>query len=159
MHASLPLYNKVVAYVTRGRDLLVFTQAKFPEAGTQVPAGTLEQGEDPAVGVLREIQEETGLELSSPVLLEVYECDLRPWKEERHLRYVFHVVAPENTPDQWTHWERHASDGSDDIEFNLRWEDVFNMPEELAGYQGDVLAKLRQRFAEEGSSLEVSARE
>lgn len=151
MLSDLPLHAKVVAYITRGHELLVFTQPEFPEAGTQVPAGTLEPGEDPAIGVLREIQEETGLELSNPVLLEVYECDLRPWKEERHLRHVFHVIAPENTPDAWTCWERHACDGTDSIEFHLRWVNMFDMPEELAGYQGDVLPKLREQFSGEGA--------
>jgi hypothetical protein len=38
---------KVVAYVTRGRELLVFTQPGSPweETGIQVPAGTVYDGE------------------------------------------------------------------------------------------------------------------
>jgi 8-oxo-dGTP pyrophosphatase MutT (NUDIX family) len=54
---------KVTAYVTRGagdaRDLLVFRHPTT--GGVQLPAGTVESGEDPAVAVLREVAEETGL--------------------------------------------------------------------------------------------------
>ena len=54
--------RKVLAYVTRGRRLLVFRQPESPEAGIQVPAGTVEEGEGPEVAVLREAREETGLD-------------------------------------------------------------------------------------------------
>ena len=43
--------QKVIAYVTHGDDLLVFEQREFPDAGTQVLGGTLENRELPAVGV------------------------------------------------------------------------------------------------------------
>ena len=53
--------KKVVAYNTRGDELLVFTHREFPEAGVQVPAGTVEEGETLDAAVLREVHEETGL--------------------------------------------------------------------------------------------------
>jgi len=53
--------QKVIAYITHGEDLLVFEEPDFPEAGTQVPGGTLESQELPAAGVMREAAEETGL--------------------------------------------------------------------------------------------------
>jgi 8-oxo-dGTP pyrophosphatase MutT (NUDIX family) len=40
---------------------LIFSHPDYPEAGLQVPAGTLEPGEHPEAGVLREAYEETGL--------------------------------------------------------------------------------------------------
>lgn len=49
---------KVTAFCIRGEQLLVFDH---PAAGTQVPAGTVEQGEDPRDAVLRELAEETGI--------------------------------------------------------------------------------------------------
>ena len=56
--------EKVTAFVTRERDgvreLLVF---KHPNAGIQIPAGTVEDGENPETAVMREIYEETGLQL------------------------------------------------------------------------------------------------
>ena len=53
--------HKVLAYITHGDRLLVIDHADFPEADTQVPAGTREGSEDPCAAVLREAFEETGL--------------------------------------------------------------------------------------------------
>ncbi|MCA9930236.1 MAG: NUDIX domain-containing protein [Anaerolineales bacterium] len=54
--------HKVTAFITRerpqGRELLVF---HHPNAGIQLPAGTVEPGEDLETAVLREVAEETGL--------------------------------------------------------------------------------------------------
>lgn len=54
--------RKVLAYITNRQRLLVFSHLDIPEAGIQVPGGTLEDGESPEEGVLREAYEETGLE-------------------------------------------------------------------------------------------------
>ena len=53
--------TKVLAYVVRGDAVCVFEQPAAPDAGIQVPAGTVQPGEDPADAVLREAVEETGL--------------------------------------------------------------------------------------------------
>ena len=53
--------RKAVVYLVQGRDLLVFTQPASPEAGVQVPAGTVHDGEEPRVAALRELEEETGI--------------------------------------------------------------------------------------------------
>lgn len=58
----MPLVKKVYAYITRGEQLLVFNHVDFPEAGIQVPGGTLEPDELPESAVLREALKETGLE-------------------------------------------------------------------------------------------------
>jgi 8-oxo-dGTP pyrophosphatase MutT (NUDIX family) len=56
------IIEKVTAFVTRERDgerqLLLF---EHPNAGVQIPAGTVEAGESPEQAVLREAAEETGL--------------------------------------------------------------------------------------------------
>jgi len=55
-------FDKVTAFVTRphgaGHDLLLF---EHPNAGIQLPAGSVEEGEDPQNAVVREVAEETGL--------------------------------------------------------------------------------------------------
>ena len=57
------LVQKVTAFIVRERDgvkeLLVF---KHPTAGIQIPAGTVEEGEDIETAVQRETYEETGLQ-------------------------------------------------------------------------------------------------
>lgn len=60
----MPEYvQKVTAFITRqaatGHELLLLSH---PYAGIQIPAGTVEPGEQPAAAVLREVAEETGLE-------------------------------------------------------------------------------------------------
>lgn len=54
--------EKVTAFITRagpaGRELLLF---RHPNAGIQLPAGTVEVGETPEQAVLREAAEESGL--------------------------------------------------------------------------------------------------
>ena len=55
--------QKVTAFIVREKDgikeLLVF---KHPTAGIQIPAGTVEKGEDIETAVKREVYEETGLQ-------------------------------------------------------------------------------------------------
>ena len=45
---ELPIQEKVYAYILRkddkGKQLLVFDHVNFPDAGTQVPGGTVEKG-------------------------------------------------------------------------------------------------------------------
>jgi 8-oxo-dGTP pyrophosphatase MutT (NUDIX family) len=57
-----PFLEKVTAFVLRpaaaGRELLIF---RHPTAGYQLPAGTVEPGEDPLCAAVREVAEETGL--------------------------------------------------------------------------------------------------
>ena len=57
-----PVIHKVFAYITNGHRLLVFRHTDFPEAGIQVPAGTVKPNERLEIAVLREAYEETGLQ-------------------------------------------------------------------------------------------------
>ena len=44
---------EVFAHITNRQWLLLFTHLDFPEAGIQVPAGTIKVGESPEEAVLR----------------------------------------------------------------------------------------------------------
>lgn len=63
MDATMPRLEKVTAVITRRRhemdELLLI---RHPYAGLQLPAGTVEPGEEAAAAVVREAREETGLE-------------------------------------------------------------------------------------------------
>ncbi|MBA2247495.1 MAG: NUDIX domain-containing protein, partial [Chloroflexia bacterium] len=65
----MTIKRKAFAYITSGptsgptsgHRLLVFSHPLSPEAGIQVPAGTIDDGETPEEAVLREASQETGL--------------------------------------------------------------------------------------------------
>src|SRR6266540_2571392 len=91
------LKRKGFAYIThrgaRGIRLLIFSHPRAPEAGLQVPAGSLDEGETPEAGALREAHEETGLaDLEVVGFLGEQLRDARAvGKNELHHRYFFHL--------------------------------------------------------------------
>lgn len=58
----MQIYRKVLAYITYNDKLLVFTHRDAPEAGVQVPGGTVEPDESIEDALYREIAEESGIE-------------------------------------------------------------------------------------------------
>src|SRR6266496_4334676 len=137
--------RKAIAYVTRQgptgtRELLVFEHRDYPEAGTQIPAGTVNEWETPEHAVTREIEEESGLEGCGLVKkLAVYDW-LNPETGQMNERHVFHLEAPPNTAERWTWVE---TDGGKVLElegyvFQFRWVQL-DAPVDLAGDQGDHL--------------------
>ena len=94
--------ERVVVYVERGAELLVFDHRDHPEAGTQVPAGGIEPGETLAAAAVREVREETGVVLvDEPELLGTHE---HPDGLGRPARSAFfRVPAPPGLPDAWEH--------------------------------------------------------
>ena len=97
--------KKVVAYITRGDELLVFTHRDSPEAGVQVPAGTVEEGETFDAAVLREVQEET--DLTPTAVRNTAFLGRRLWKAGPycHERYFYHLLLTATVPDTWLHYE------------------------------------------------------
>lgn len=58
-HTRRKAFAYITSLTTRNR-LLVFSHPLSPEAGVQVPAGTMGDQESPEDAVLREAREETG---------------------------------------------------------------------------------------------------
>jgi 8-oxo-dGTP pyrophosphatase MutT (NUDIX family) len=139
------MVSKVLAYIVRGDELLVFRHRDYPEAGLQVPAGTIEQGECSRSAVLREVYEESGLEAVRIVrLLGRYLHNAAPYRDEVHDRHVYHLQPTEPLESTWLHYEHHPSDGGPPIAFQFFWMRLDDPGLHLAGGQGELLDRLAQ---------------
>jgi 8-oxo-dGTP diphosphatase len=134
--------HKVVAYVVAADKLLVLVHPHHPEAGLQVPAGTIETGESADMAVLRELGEETGLiDFGKPECLGDASFDMTAFGRcEIHHRHFFRVPFNGNTPARWQHTE--TSDGNAQPElFELFWVSLSSHPD-LIAEQGAFLHAL-----------------
>jgi ADP-ribose pyrophosphatase YjhB (NUDIX family) len=115
--------RKVLAYITHGNRLLVFRQVDFPEAGIQVPGGTVEAGETCEAAVRREVREETGLsDLARPRLIGKRERREGESGEGPVLRLRFYHLSCRGLPaEHWRHVDEHANDGSGPRIFGFWW--------------------------------------
>lgn len=135
--------QKVMAYVVREqagqRELLVFEHRDQAEAGVQVPAGTVEPGEDIRASVVRELEEEVGLGHAhvrlEGKLAEAYEPS---FDQQRH---VFAFTPVTALPDRWSHVVRGAGEDAGMV-FECYW--VAIQPGlRLAGGQERYLDRLK----------------
>jgi 8-oxo-dGTP pyrophosphatase MutT (NUDIX family) len=136
--------HKVLAYITRTHDarlqLLVFDHRDYPDAGTQVPAGTVEDGEPVEAALWREVWEETGLKTAQLKLIrKLAEHVSQEWQTVRH---VYHLATLDALPDTWTQLVRGVGEDNG-LVFVYRWE-TLPLRFELAGKQGSWLGALTQ---------------
>lgn len=135
--------DRVLAYVTRERDgdkqLLVFEHRDFPDAGLQVPAGRIEPGEELEPGLLRELEEESGLG-NARVLRKFGTFSPHELPHgRRYTNHAFELEAPD-APEAWEHVV--AGDGDDaGLVFRYRWV-LLSPPPELWGGPDPALAQL-----------------
>jgi 8-oxo-dGTP diphosphatase len=118
--------DRVVAYVTRERDgrreLLVFDHRDDPDAGTQVPAGRLEAGEDLEAGLARELHEEAGLD-DARIVRRLGEFDGEALGHGVGYRnHVYELEVP-TAPDFWEHVVLGNGDDAG-LMFVYRWEPI-----------------------------------
>lgn len=141
--------RKAFAYITREDHLLVFTHPLAPEAGIQVPAGTIKDGEEPRKAALREAREETGLDKLrvSSFLGTVNRAMRDQGLDEIHQRHFFHLVCDQETPARWQHWEAHPSSGeAGPIPLDYYWVRMPDDVPELIADQGQMLVKLYKKL-------------
>ena len=126
------MLEKVIAYITSrrafGDALLVFDHHDFPDAGTQIPAGTIEPDEDVLDALHREIAEESGLTQLSvvrPLAVETFDNPTRRV-------HVFHLLAPPDLPDAWEHSVSGAGEDAG-LVFVYRWLPLGDAAALLAG--------------------------
>lgn len=131
--------HRAYAYITKGSRLLLFTHPEAPEAGIQVPAGTIELGENPQDAVMREAKEETGLtELRYEQFLAQDTRDMRDCgRDELQYRWFFHLSVQGPIEETWRHGE-HAEDGSVIHPFDFFWADVGALPKLVANYDDKI---------------------
>jgi 8-oxo-dGTP pyrophosphatase MutT (NUDIX family) len=115
--------DKVVCFVLREQKLLVFDHRDYSDAGTQVPAGTVESGEDLDVAALREAAEETGygfriVRKLGEVEYVVANLESVPQGHAYQRCHIYQLEPLSDLPDSWSH----VVEGS--ILFDFYWLDL-----------------------------------
>lgn len=105
MHLVWKLCACVVREGAEGPELLVFDH---PQAGTQIPKGTLDEGESHRDGVLRELAEETGV-ADVEIVRSVGTWDRQVSPTEKHKWEVFELRPTAPLDEDWIH----AAEGSE----------------------------------------------
>ena len=134
--------KRVVGYVTRGSELLVFDHKGMPDVPTQVPAGRVDPHETLEDGLKREVEEETGL-TGIRVVAEL--ADAREFERlygpDAHESHAFHAVVEAAGPDEWEHPV--SGTGMDSgLVFLCRWVPLDECPP-LWGDADPLVEKLR----------------
>lgn len=96
--------EKVTAFVTNQRSELLLLQ--HPNAGIQIPAGTVELGEAPAAAVVREVAEETGLTAVSPPALIATSDEQIPANRRVIIERTAVYARSDTTSFDWAHLRR-----------------------------------------------------
>ena len=135
--------RKAVLYATWHGRLLVFTEPDFPEAGIQVPGGTIMDGETIEDGARREFLEETGFAAPARLTLlghttYVYEADNT---RHEHARFFFHLPLAGAYPERWEWTEETPDGGSGPIRMAFFFLPLAEVPE-LFGQLGAFLPRL-----------------
>jgi ADP-ribose pyrophosphatase YjhB (NUDIX family) len=140
--------NKVYAYITQGDQFLVFRHVDFPEAGLQVPGGTVQPGEPLRDAVMREAFEETGLaelEIVAELGETWFVMDDFERPGEIHHRHFFHMRAATVLPATWRHEERDPADGGPPILFEFFWTPLAGASALLIADLGALCQRLAMR--------------
>jgi len=139
----MELKRKVLAYITKGenseREILVFEHKDNPDAGLQVPGGTIEEDELLLDALYREIEEETGIQRSDLELKgKVNKTNYFPeHKNVVYERNIFHLAFIGEEHVSWEH--RVYGGGEDDgLTFCHRWVPINELPE-LAANQDQAI--------------------
>jgi len=139
--------QKAYAYIARrntdGLELLVFRQKDHPEAGLQIPGGTVEDGEKPEVTAHREVLEEAGLTEMRLVQSLGSRQYSHKTKQELQERFFFHFSTSSQLPETWDYTVASKSEDQGFV-FEYSWmplEQTFG----LAGRQGELVYKLKHQ--------------
>lgn len=137
--------QKILAYITRisesKKELLVFVHQQYPEAGIQVPSGTVEKNENLESAFRREVFEESGLKIVNlPQFIGSYSY-FRKDIQQLQMRNVFHCQLTQPVADRWSH--RVSGKGEDqNLIFEYYWVELDQAATLLEGDQGEYIKHL-----------------
>lgn len=132
--------RKVIAYITRGDELLVFREPDYPHVGLQVPGGTVEPGEGIQAALEREVLEETGLtQWRIAEFLGSKRVRTDYGRKEWH---YFHLEITGEVPETWRHFEEHSGWEAGPIAFDFEWADLATGAPRLPRGQGAMIKRL-----------------
>lgn len=143
--------ERVSVYVTRERDgrteLLVFDHRGMPDVPTQVPAGRVDAHESLEEGAVREVEEETGLDVEVVGVLAGPEEHDRAHGAGAHATTAFHATAAAGGLESWAHPV--TGTGMDvGLVYDCRWVPLDECPP-LWGKRDPLVEKLRRSITEE----------
>ncbi len=95
---------------------------RHPQAGTQLIKGTLEAGERPEIGVLRELAEESGID-QALVVEKIGELDIHEAEQHWH---IFLCQPTGILPEEWSFF---TTDGGGHV-FQFFWHSLGEAPDE-----------------------------
>lgn len=140
---------KVYSYITYNNQLLVFSHPFAPEAGIQVPGGSVEADEALDDAALREAFEETGLTTLKMGTFLGEQIWQHPYPENSGYRvahrHFYHLTLTEPPPATWRHQESSPSFGDEKHIFEFFWVPLSNIPPLIAD-MGYHLPTLLSRF-------------
>ena len=116
----------------------MFDHRDFPEVGTQVVGGTVEENEDFKMALKREIFEEAGLITDTKLMSKIGETIYhRKDKPEQNIRHYYEVIT-NDLPDSWSHIVE--SSGADNgMVFHFYWMPIHEAKLKLDGNFGELL--------------------
>lgn len=130
----------------QGKDYyLVFRSLSRPNRGIQLPGGRIEKDENPAEAIIRETQEETGVEarIVCPLGLIYYESEKDNYSNLQ-MYYLVRPIFPQNVFKKWRHIDQDQT--KQDIEC---WYVSTDKPTDfLAGGQAGVVEMFKKWLAE-----------
>lgn len=142
----MEIKRKVLAYITRGQEpnweILVFEHKDHPNAGWQVPGGTIESDELIIDALYREIKEETGIPRQDLELKgKVNKTNYYPENSDTiYERSIFQLAYTGNPLKEWEHCV--DGDGEDEgLIFCHRFIPIKELPE-LAANQDQAIPLL-----------------
>ena len=138
--------KKVICYLLRKNnndsEILVFDHRDYPDAGTQVVGGTVEDGENLLATMVREIYEEAGIRIKLEDLKKIGNTEyLRKDRHEVNERTYFLLENQSHLPDYWEHIVK--SDGEDNgMVFCFYWISVKRAKSILTGNFAELIDKV-----------------